>query len=178
MTERAPEELAQHPAAWSDERLLRQCRIDFVRRSGPGGQHRNKVESGVQLTFGPAGIVAEANERRSQAENRRVALRRLRLRLAVAIRVPCDPAQPPPELWVKRIQRGRIVVNPEHEEFPALLAIALDRLAALGWDSRAAAGSLSCTTTQLVRFVAEFPEALAELNRQRLAIGLRPLRRA
>ena len=176
MPDRIDEVAAGHPAGWTDERLLRRCRISFVRRSGPGGQHRNKVESGVQLTFEPAGIVAEANERRSQAENRRVALRRLRLQLAIQVREAADCAQPPPELWMRRIHNGRIIVNPDHKDVPALLAVALDRLAAVEWDARAAAENLSCTTTQLVRFIAAVPEALAELNRQRGAIGLRPLR--
>ena len=176
LSEHTKEEAELHPSGWSDERLLRHCRIRFVRRSGPGGQHRNKVESGVQLTFEPAGIIAEANERRSQADNRRVALRRLRLQLAVAVRMPCGPAQLLPELWLKRIQRGRILVNPDHEEFPALLAIALDRLATHAWDVRTAAGDLECSATQLVRFIAEYPPALAELNQHRAANGLRPLR--
>lgn len=170
------EKAEQHPAFWSDERLLRECQIRFVRRSGPGGQHRNKVESGVQLTFIPAGISAEANERRSQAENRRVALRRLRLQLAVSRRSPCGSGNPLPDVWVNRVRRGRIVVSPEHEEFPLLLAIALDCLADHSWDVRAAAGALGCSTTQLVRFLADFPPALAMLNHHRSRLGLKPLR--
>jgi len=51
--------------------------IEFVRASGPGGQHRNRRETGVRLTHKPSGIVVLATERRSQSENRRVALERL-----------------------------------------------------------------------------------------------------
>lgn len=166
-----------HPAGWSDERLLRGCEIRFVRRSGPGGQHRNKTESGVQLIFQSTGTIAEANERRSQADNRRVALSRLRRGLAVKVRTPVDSSAPPPDIWQQRIQRGRIVVNPQHDDFPVLLAVALDCLAAHNWDVRAAAESLGCTTTQLVRFLAEEPAALRELNSQREEIGLNPLHR-
>jgi len=174
--ERTQEKTELHPAFWSDERLLRDCQIRFVRRSGPGGQHRNKVESGVQLTFGPAGISAEANERRSQAENRRVALRRLRLQLAVSLRSPRSSDNPIPDVWVNRVQRGRIFISPEHTEFPSLLAIALDCLAEQSWDVRAAAGTLGCSATQLVRFLADFPPALALLNQHRSSLGLKPLR--
>ena len=56
------------------------------RRSGPGGQHRNKVSTAVVITHRPTGVRAEANERRSQAENHREAVRRLRVRLAVEVR--------------------------------------------------------------------------------------------
>ena len=58
-----------HPAALSPEELLHQCRARRTRRSGPGGQHRNKVETAGVLTHAPTGVQAEANERRSQAEN-------------------------------------------------------------------------------------------------------------
>jgi hypothetical protein len=166
-----------HPAGWTDERLLRACEIRFVRRSGPGGQHRNKVESGVQLVFLPQGIAVEANERRSQADNRRVALQRLRRQLALTLRTGFDSSNPPPEPWRQRIQRGRIVINPEHDDFPVLLAIALDCLAEHDWDARGAAERLGCTATQLVRFLAEEPAALARLNTERAAQGLSPLRR-
>mgnify|MGYP001288551881 CR=1 FL=1 len=69
-----------HPAALQSEILLTQCEESRTKRSGPGGQHRNKTETAVVLTHQPSGIVAEASERRSQAANRRVALWRLRLR--------------------------------------------------------------------------------------------------
>jgi hypothetical protein len=171
------DEAYPHPACWTDEQLLRSCEIRFVRRSGPGGQHRNKVSSGVQLVFGSAELVAEANERRNQSENRRVALVRLRRLLAVNVRAAWDAERPLPELWQSRVQGGRIVVNSEHGDVPGLLAIALDCLAAHDWDTGRAAEALGCTTTQLVRFLGEEPAALAKLNAERDARGLKALRR-
>ena len=75
-----------HPSALEPQSLLRDCSERRTRRSGPGGQHRNKVETAVVLRHEPTGIDAEGNERRSQAENRQVALFRLRVRLAVEFR--------------------------------------------------------------------------------------------
>ena len=165
-----------HPVFWTDEQLLRACDIRFVRRSGPGGQHRNKVSSGVQLIFGENGLIAEANERRSQSENRQVALARLRRLLAVNVRSEWNPSLPLPELWRSRLQGRRIVVNSEHRDVPGLLAIAFDCLAAHDWDAGRAAEALNCSTSQLVRFLAEEPLAFGRLNHERRVRGLKALR--
>lgn len=62
--------------------LLGECDEDFFIASGPGGQHRNKTESGVRLSHRPTGVTVTATERRSQSQNRGTALERLRERLA------------------------------------------------------------------------------------------------
>ncbi len=69
---------ALRAARLDDETLLRECELQFFIASGPGGQHRNKTESGVRLTHPPTGVTVTATERRSQAQNRGVALERLR----------------------------------------------------------------------------------------------------
>jgi ribosome-associated protein len=62
--------------------LARECEITFHRASGPGGQHRNKVETAVRVRHLPTGLLARASERRSREQNRREALRRLAARIA------------------------------------------------------------------------------------------------
>ena len=62
--------------------LLAECEETFFIASGPGGQHRNKTETGVRLVHPPTGVVVTATERRSQAQNRGEAVVRLRERLA------------------------------------------------------------------------------------------------
>jgi ribosome-associated protein len=68
--------------------LEQACELEFFTAGGPGGQHRNRVATGVRLRHLPSGIVVTATERRSQAANRRVALERLSARLAQTAIVP------------------------------------------------------------------------------------------
>lgn len=168
--------MSEHPAALAEEELLANCTVQFTRRSGPGGQHRNKVETAVVLTHRPTGQRAEASERRSQAENRAVALFRLRLALALQVRCPVEPAAEPSELWRGRSAGRKLNVSDEHVDFPSLLAEALDCVTAHEFDLTTAAAALQVSTTQLGRFLQQSPAAWQWVNDQRRVRNLRPLR--
>ncbi|MCP4190325.1 MAG: peptide chain release factor-like protein [Planctomycetaceae bacterium] len=164
--------MTQHPATVTEEQLKAKCSVRFQRRSGPGGQHRNKVETAVVLTHEIDGIEASASERRSQAENLKVALRRMRLNLALQCRTDWTSRSPN---WQSRCRQRRIAVNPTHEDFPGLLAEALDALAVHGWDVPATAEALACSSSQLIRFIKNEPRAFQMLNNQRHQSGRKPL---
>jgi hypothetical protein len=165
----------RHPAALDPEQVLRDCETRRTRRSGPGGQNRNKVETAVVLVHRPTGLVAEANERRSQAENLRVALFRLRKRLALEIRRPVDLAPVPSPLWQSRCRGGRITISDEHTDFPAILAELLDLLESRQGDVKATAEVLGCTPSQLLKLLRSEPQAHRALNQLRAQHGLHPL---
>lgn len=164
-----------HPAALPPEALLAQCDMEFVRRSGPGGQHRNKVSTAVVLVHRPTGVNAEANERRSQAENRAMALFRLRMNSALQVRVPRGSNGVPSPQWRSRIVGGRIAVRTTHDDFPALLAEALDVVAFCEFDPKRASQLLECSTSQLVKFLKKEPAALLQVNQERRQRGLHAL---
>jgi protein subunit release factor B len=79
---------ARRALALGDEALAAECREEFIVASGPGGQHRNKSATGVRLVHLPTGATVTATERRSQAQNRSAAMRRLRDRLTAMTHVP------------------------------------------------------------------------------------------
>src|SRR5262245_40167775 len=90
---RSPAPPARRAAAWAafaldDDALERACTVEFFVASGPGGQHRNTTASGVRLTHSPTEVSVTATERRSQAQNRAVALTRLREALLALTIVP------------------------------------------------------------------------------------------
>lgn len=158
-----------HPAMSSAAELLSACEVRRLRRSGPGGQNRNKVETAVALKHLPTGVDAEANERRSQSENQANALFRLRVNLAIEVRVAWSEGRSPSPLWAKRIQGGRLAVSPEHDDFPSLLADALDLAAVHHDDLKPVAQQLGLSLSQLLKFLKIEPRALHQINQKRLA---------
>ena len=132
------------------------------------------METAISLHHVPTGVHAEASERRSQVQNRSVALFRLRVKLALEVRQPCGPDDVPSPLWQSRCGGG-LKVSASHEDFPALLAEVLDVLAALDADPKRAAVVLGCTPSQLIRLLKLDPRALLLVNCWRGQRGMHAL---
>lgn len=167
-----------HPATLDDDALLRVCHVGRGRASGPGGQHRNKVETLVELTHEPTGVHVHAGERRSAQQNKHVATFRLRLALAVRCRAPVPLGEARSELWLSRCPDaggGRIACNAEHRDYPSLVAEALDVLWACSMETGRCAARLCCTPSQLVKLLQDHPPAIVWVNQQRAERGLHAL---
>ncbi len=138
-----------------DPGMLRICDVSRFRSGGPGGQHRNKVETAVRLRHRPTGIVAEAKRERSQEANRVAALRQLRLKLATSVRSTLDLDDPalPSEFVRYRSSGGRLAINERNPDFPIVLATALDAYSAAQGRYAAAAVALGVTSSQLARLL-------------------------
>ncbi len=62
--------------------------VIFVKAGGPGGQHRNKSETGVRLVHQPTGITVQATERRERTRNLALAWERMEAALERRARKP------------------------------------------------------------------------------------------
>lgn len=63
---------------WNDNDI----RFQTLRSSGPGGQHVNKTESAVRAIHHPTGVSVTASDSRSQLQNKKLAIERLKTKLA------------------------------------------------------------------------------------------------
>ncbi len=114
-------------------------------------------------------------------ENKREAIWRLRLALAVQVRCAVLNGDARSDLWKSRCPTsrggpGRISVSPTHDDYPAVLAEALDVLWGCGLEPKPAAARLCCTASQLVKLLKDHPPAFVLLNTHRAAHGLRALK--
>lgn len=66
-----------YPPEADSEISIQDIRYEALRASGPGGQHVNKTSSAIRATHLPSGLVACAQEERSQSMNKKLATARL-----------------------------------------------------------------------------------------------------
>jgi hypothetical protein len=170
-------------SAWTgltDAELLRQCKLDTYRASGPGGQKRNKTSSAVRIRHPPSGLIVIAEESRSQHENRARALRRLRQALYLHVRDPLEPALLAPQNWWPAFFRdaradGRLRLGRKDPRYWPIVGLALDVLLAVEARLSEAARALGLSTANLVRFLRADPRAWQEANALRARFGRKQL---
>lgn len=151
--------------------LLRACRVTGFQGSGPGGQFRNKTNSGVDLRLTEFNLAIKSCESRSANENKVHALHRLRLALALNIReAPKSPEQLHFPGSLGHIQQS-------NEKYPQFIADVLDIVSANGGDTREAARAFGLSTTALTKILHADKAVLSKIQELRKIGGKPWLRR-
>eukprot|EP00039_Didymoeca_costata_P022550 m.4731 g.4731 ORF g.4731 m.4731 type:complete len:306 (+) comp3077_c0_seq1:298-1215(+) len=123
-----------HPTELTLDALMRECELKHTKRGGPGGQHRNKTSTAVVLKHISSGVRGEGYERRSQLQNLKTAQNRLRLSLALYVRVTLADdggtfLWTPSQKLLERVNRsGHIIVSVDHPDFALIVSNILDGL--------------------------------------------------
>ncbi len=162
-----------------DRALVQVCEVDLYKASGTGGQKRNKTSSAVRMRHLDSGIISKAADSRSQSDNRRKALRRMRESLALDLRAPLASEYAISAAAKEVLKKGGLSKNSKTRvKVPYLLAVAeiLDVFVAEEAVLSSAAARLGVTTSHLGKFLCgdnRVARRVAEMRSQR---GLKPLR--
>ncbi len=159
-----------HPATWPSDKLLEACAVKHIRGSGPGGQHRNKVSTGIHITHRASGIIGQATERRSQSENLSVAIQRLRVLLAIELRSEL-PLREDLQSFGATYGGARLRISQTNELYPCMLVHLLDQIGLDHGGLDEAVVLLRTSASQIVRLLREEPKALQRVNEWRAAAG-------
>lgn len=114
--------------------------FDFFKRSGNGGQKRNKTSSAVRVTLKEFNISAEDCSERSQKVNRSKALQKLRRKLAMTVR----------EDWEEEILN---IIAPANDKYPLFLAHLLDLLESVNFSFRECGVELGMSSSQVEKLL-------------------------
>ncbi len=147
------------------------CETDRMQLGGPGGQHRNRVKTGIRLRHPRwPDFEGVSGESRDGGRNLLAAARQLRLVLACALRFPFPetlPALPWP---------AASAISPDHPLAPLWVSLALDALAEENGSPAAAAARLGRSTSSYLRNLRAQKLAWAAAQKIRAALGLPPLK--
>ena len=137
------------------DEFCRCCTVSLFKASGPGGQHRNKTFSAVRLQLNGSALSAEDCTERSQLRNKSNAVKKLKMKLALSVRVL--PSLPP----------ERIECSLTADDYPLFAARLFDLLWEHDFDYRAVAAVCSISPSALLKKIARDPLLVQEFSKQR-----------
>lgn len=153
----------------SDAELLKQCRFEARRGTGPGGQKRNKTSTAARVTHEPSGLSATDDVTRSQHQNLAHALWKLRCEMAV--KLPLAEGESTPEIPLEPVPRS------SSPAFAPWLGRIFDALRANGFQLAATAAALGCSSSQLTKLLSKDDFVWQKLAEARQKLQLPPLHR-
>jgi hypothetical protein len=168
--------------------LIKDCRVDRYKSSGPGGQHKNKVETAIRVVHKPSGLSACGQQTRSQLRNKTLALRNLRMHIACSYRQPQDLTkltipdeiaeylQPPAASAPQRSNKRKLSLASGNWYFWPVVAIVLDVFDSSQGQLSTASTALGISTANLAAFLRSDRHLLQAAQAIRTAHNHTPLR--
>ena len=146
------------------DQLLAACTQKGFQGSGPGGQHRNKTNTGVLLNLREYNLEIKSCEARSAKENKVHALHRMQMAIALNVReTPPETESPFPG------SNGHI--QPSNALFPLFIAHVFDIMAQKNGDTKEAAAAFNLTPSALVKILRQDKACAAKLQGNRVENG-------
>ena len=130
--------------ALSEDELSLIVVFDFFKRSGNGGQKRNKTSSAVRVKLEEFDISAEDCTERSQKLNRSKALQKLRHKLAMTVRESVT-------------DEVLTAVAPSNSRYPLFLAKLLDILDSVNYSFKECGLKLNLSSSQVEKILRKDP---------------------
>jgi len=150
----------------SPNELLKACTIKGYRGGGPGGQHRNKTNTGVRLKLNGYNLEIKSCESRSANENKTHALHRMRMTIALEIR------EDPKMASLLKFPGSNGHIQPSNSGFASFIADVLDIIAANKGDTKVAARAFGLSNSALTRILHQDKAILAKVQKLRHPNGL------
>jgi hypothetical protein len=158
-----------------DTELLKLCEISAYKGSGPGGQHKNKTNSGVtlKLTINKScKMESYSCDDRSSHVNKLLALKKLRLKIALQIREESSTEIP----FTFPGSNGKI--SQDNNLYPQFIADVLDRINFSKGDLNEAAKIWNLSKSALNKIILQDKKVLEAFQKIRSAASPMPSKEA
>ncbi|MCX8044867.1 MAG: peptide chain release factor-like protein [Desulfobacterota bacterium] len=170
-----PEQGAYPFLLMDEEHFAGQCRFDAYTASGHGGQKRNRTYSAIRATHLPTGISVIAEESRSQHENKKRALRRLRKAIALRTRKETPLQELDARIISFVCSDTAPRMNPKNPLYPIMCATLLDMLYHAHGKISDAAHRLGISSGRMNKLLAADKDLFTAANNVRTLFNLKPL---
>ena len=153
-----------------EEEALKKCREDSFCGSGPGGQHRNRVKTGIKLTHIESNLSGEASQFREGKRNRKEALRQLKLKMSFTIEISFKELE---QIWNKLpIQR----INANNPRYPIWVLCVIQLWRNSKFQTSELKQQDHWSVSSIIRQCARDSELWTWIQKERQLINLKPLK--
>lgn len=151
--------------SFSDEALLRKCRMDIFKATGKGGQKKNKTSNAIRLTLNHLSVTATAS--RSRQENISKAVKKMRMEIALdlfEVEENRSGVEKLPATLDSYIRKGMLRINEKNPLYAMFTGIMLDIYLGNRGDIRKIAEKIETSSSQIHRFISNHPALLQKIN--------------